>query len=50
MPYAIRYKPGTDLARRFPNPSHPFKTRETAEAVRHYCINAEHMETVEVED
>lgn len=50
MRYAIRYKPGTDLARRWPNPSHSFRTREAADAVRHYCANAEHMETVEVED
>lgn len=47
--YAIRYRPDTDLGRRFTGTSAPFDTREAAEHMRAMCANAEAMETVEVE-
>lgn len=49
MRYAIRYKPDTDLGRRFSaTPAGHFATREAAENIRLQCSNAESMETVEV--
>jgi hypothetical protein len=49
--YAIRYTPGTDLARRYPElPRARYKSREDAERVRGHCVNAEHMEVVDVRD
>lgn len=51
FPYAIRYTPGTDLARRFPGVARGrYKTREIAENIRRHCPNAEHMEVVNVHD
>lgn len=48
--YALRYKPSSDLGRRFTATSAGhFRTREAAEIVRLQCANAEHMETVEVD-
>jgi len=47
--FAIRYAPGTDLARRWPAPTlTTWATREEAEDKRRPCINSEHMEIVEV--
>lgn len=54
MTYRIRYRPGTDLARRFPdNPRGPWsehETREAAEAVVAACVNGAQMEIVEVDE
>lgn len=47
--YAIRYREGTDLARRFPEPTAAYDDRGFLEAIRDACANAEHMEIVEVE-
>ena len=53
MTFHIRYRPGTDLARRFPTIRYPaasgYATRERAEEIRAACPNAEHMEVVEVQ-
>lgn len=51
--FTIRYRPGTDLGRRFPATKYPwrsegFATRDAAEEIRRACPNAEHMEVVEV--
>lgn len=49
QPWAIRYRPGTDLARRFPGtPRGRFPTQEVAERIRAACANAEHMEVINV--
>jgi hypothetical protein len=49
MTYALRYRPDTDLGRRYPEPtSATFPTREAAEAMRQACVNAASMEVVEV--
>jgi len=47
--YAIRYKPDTDLGRRYKGTSAPVGTREHAERIREACANAASMEVVEVE-
>lgn len=48
--YALRYRPDSDLGRRFTaTPAGHFATREAAENIRLQCANAEHMETVEVD-
>lgn len=53
MKYRIRYRPGTDLARRFPDhPRGPWSehdTREAAEAVVAACVNGEQMEVLAIE-
>lgn len=50
-PYTIRYTPGSDLAIRFPEvPRGRFPTREVAERVRAACVNAEHMEVVDIRE
>ncbi len=51
--YYIRYRPGTELARRFPQPTGtkvkaPFATREDAEAIRVRCANAADMEVFQL--
>lgn len=51
--YGIRYRPGTDLARRFPHPhifAPPVTDRAQADNIRSLCANAEHMEVVAVDD
>jgi hypothetical protein len=49
--WAIRYTPGTDLARRYPGvASGRFKTHEEAENVRAACPNADRMEVVDVRE
>ena len=52
--YLIRYRPGTDLARRFPTTRYParatFASREEAEAVRAACPNGEAMDVVELNE
>lgn len=49
--YAVRYRPDSDLARRFPGlPAGRFKTAEEAENIRQCCPNAEHMEVVDVRE
>lgn len=48
--YAIRYRPGTDLAHRYPEPTAAYEDRGFLEAVMRASVNAEHMEIVEVED
>lgn len=51
MCYTIRYRPDTDLGRRFPHPAGTtFPDRETAEAIRVACPNTDSMEIVEVEE
>lgn len=46
-PVTIRYRRGTDLARRFPGPSQPLASREEAEALLRNCANGGDMEIVE---
>lgn len=47
--YALRYTPGTDLARRFPRqPEGRFKTTDEAERVRAACPNASDIEVIDV--
>ena len=47
--YALRYRPGTLLAARFPGiPRGRYRTVEEAENVRQHCVNAEHMEVVDI--
>ena len=48
MRYAIRYKPDTDLGKRFTGLGGEFPTREAAEALLRYCPNAHQMEVIEV--
>lgn len=49
--FALRYKPTTDLGRRFTATSaHRFATFQDAEDMRMQCMNADAMETVEVEE
>lgn len=48
--WAIRYREGTDLARRFPEPTAAYDDRDFLEAVRDACANRDHMEIVEVSD
>lgn len=53
--YILRYRPDTDLGRRFPLTRYPWRgpaysTRELAEEIRALCINAEHIEVIEQED
>lgn len=49
--YFLRYKPDTDLGRRFPTthngPLHGFPTREAVEEIRAACINGDQMEVVQ---
>lgn len=46
--YAIRYRPGTPLADRFPGPAQPHDSRDYVEQILRACPNAESMEIVEV--
>lgn len=49
--YALRYTPGTSLARRFPGVARGrFTTRDMAERIRLACPNAEHMEVVDLKE
>jgi hypothetical protein len=49
--FAVRYRRGTDLARRYPGiPRGRFRTAEEAENVRAACPNAEHMEVIDVRE
>lgn len=48
--YALRYREGTDLAWRYPEPTAAYDDRGFLEAIRDACPNAEHMEIVEVEE
>jgi hypothetical protein len=53
--WILRYRPDTNLGQRFPLTKYPWKgpgypTREQAEHIRSLCINAEHIEVIEVED
>lgn len=49
--YALRYRPDTDLGRRFTATSaHRFATFQDAEDMRLQCTNADAMETVPVEE
>jgi len=50
MRYAIRYRPGTALARRFPDPTQAYDDLGFLEAVIAACVNAESMEIIEVTD
>jgi hypothetical protein len=51
MRWAVRYRPDTDLGRRFTATSTAhFATRQAAEDMRMQCANAESMETVPVEE
>lgn len=47
--YAIRYKPDTDLGRRFKGTSAPTADRAALERVRVSCANRDDMEIVEVD-
>ena len=47
--FALRYIPGTSLAHRFPGVARGrFRTRAEAERVRAACVNAEHIEVVDL--
>lgn len=47
--YALRYTPGTDLARRFPAPPRGrFRSRDEAERIRAACPNADRMQVIDV--
>ena len=47
--FALRYTPGTNLARRFPGVARGrFRTRAEAERVRAACVNAAHIEVVDL--
>lgn len=48
--YAIRYREGTDLARRYPEPTAAYDDKGFLEAIVTACINAKHMEIVEVDE
>lgn len=48
--YALRYREGTDLARRYPESTAAYDDRGFLEAIQAACPNAEHMEIVEVEE
>ena len=53
MTYSIRYRPGTELARRFPQPevvqvANTFPTAGDAEDIRRRCVNASDMEVYDV--
>lgn len=53
--FILRYRPDTVLGKRFPLTRYPwcspaYPTRERAEEIRALCINAEHIEVVEVDD
>ena len=51
MSFGIRYRPGTDLARRFGDrPAGCHETRAAAEGLLRYCVNAADMEVVELPD
>lgn len=55
MTYQIRYRPDTDLGRRFPHMAYPWRgegypTREAAEDIMRACANAASMEVVEVDE
>jgi hypothetical protein len=50
-PLALRYKPGTDLARRSPGLARGrFRDAEEAERIRVLCPNAEQLEVVDVRE
>jgi hypothetical protein len=49
--FAVRYRPGTDLARRYPGlPRGRFRDAEEAENVRAACPNSEFMEVIDVRE
>lgn len=48
--YALRYREGTDLARRYPEPTAAYDDRGFLEAIQDACPNAAHMEIFEVEE
>jgi len=48
MTFVIRYRPDTDLGRRFSGTSPEYDSREEAERLRRACHNAESMEVVEI--
>lgn len=48
--FAIRYRPDTDLGRRFTAHGGTFPTRADAEAILRICVNAEAMEVIEVDE
>lgn len=49
--YALRYRPGTALALRWPHPTTwTCEDREHLDVVRRECPNAESLEIVEVEE
>lgn len=47
--FVIRYRPDTDLGRRFGGTSAGYDTREQAERLRAACANAAEMEVIEIE-
>lgn len=50
MAYAIRYRPDTDLGRRFAGHSQPYHSHAAAERVREGCVNGDAMETIEIDE
>ena len=53
--WILRYRPDTALGKRFPLTRYPWRgpaypTRDRAEEIRVLCVNAEHIEVVEVDD
>jgi hypothetical protein len=50
MRYAIRYKPDTDLGRRFTGLGGSFDSYDQAAALLRFCTNASDMEVIEVDE
>lgn len=48
--YAIRYRPGTDLARRFPESTAAYDDRGFLEAIVQACVNEGDMEVIQVDE
>lgn len=50
MRYALRYRPDSDLGRRFTASAGAFATRQEADDLRCRCANADAMEVVAVDE
>lgn len=46
--FALRYRPGTELARNSPPSRGRYKTRAEAEALRDACMHADQIEVVDL--
>lgn len=50
MRYALRYRPDTDLGRRFTATGGNYDTHQEADDLRRRCANGDYMEVVEVDE